>query len=333
MKIRTASVALALFLASCGGDDSSPGGGPVAGPTPAPAPSPSPSPSPTPSPTATPVPTGYLPFDQLDQDRQFPAGCFAFQKERGEAFLLGDAFPLSTRNSFAFDGQNQSWTNVIPTSFRPTSFGPNELVARDEFLLSYQRISTADPADPQTFVIARPDTGFEYVRSARANIDPSAEIRQNFECVLGVPTLEEDLPSGTGLEALQFSLKGQYLEDGGAMASQTRLVVATATIAETTTLDRLEITLSYTKRSADGSRDRRTVEGSLSALDPNNGMTTLFGNLTGEGPTVQVLLSYFGPDAKEIALVFAADTRFQQASSMFGAEDEVLSGSGFARRP
>lgn len=192
-----ASVALALTLVACGGEDS--GGAAPPPPTGGGTPTPSPSPSPSSTPSPTPTPT-YSTIAQLTGNQRFETSCAyrSFQFGSSPSFRPDQEMPFGSRGALSFDAAATSWTynEGNPLTFEPpvaVTFGPSDLLAGSAISMArYGRTQAGTQFDLELQGRRQNNFNTDYVRTfSLTDIRPDNSKTER-TCVYGVPTLASD---------------------------------------------------------------------------------------------------------------------------------------------
>lgn len=294
-----------LMLASCGSGGGGNGGGPSTGITPTPsssAPTPAPS-TPTPSPS-------YSTFAALTGAQSYSSGCVSFAP-------VGSGVPgLQSNFSYQLNSGQVSYNPAGETfTILGTSFGSTNRISGS--LGGTSVYSKPDPASGATlrFDLVQPVPG---VYSRTASMLVQGQGRGSY-CVLGVPTLNTDIPAGPTVTFTTFAVRGRaFVKRPGGMIEYD-LSPSTATLVVDLTTGQFTSQLNLVGSNGGSNTVLGTHDIAGSLTEANSGLVGSQATMPTPAPLpgtggvivmpIRVEGGFFGPKGVEFAYIFSRQER------------------------
>ncbi|AJP71044.1 hypothetical protein TS85_03220 [Sphingomonas hengshuiensis] len=320
--------ALAVLAACSGGGGSTSGsGGSVGTVTPTPS-TPTPSPSaPTPAPSASP---SYATLASLTGIQNYASGCIAFGGAvgGGAPWLQNAPFYALNSGSVSYNPTGEAFTQL------GTTFGvANRISGSASATSAYTRTDSVSGVTTR-FDVVQPTPGI-YSRTTSLLVEGQS---QGSYCVLGVPTLNTDIPNVPSVAFTRIAVRGRAFDKRSGTLVEYDLAPSSATLSVDLTTGQFTSRLTLVgsngaSRVALGTHD---IIGNL--MEATSGLIGGPAEAPGPAPlpgsggvTVQSIRvdgGFFGPQGAEFAYVFSrlerigsspADATFTVAGTVAGA--------------
>lgn len=320
MKPQIVTLALALLATGCSGGS---GGGassgpPVATPTPSPAPTVSPTPSPTASPTPLPSPTAsstsYFTIPEIYTNRFGSAGVTLASACSGFTFgaeppAVAAVTPFGQGPSFRFIVTPNVWSVTGVGGFDGRDSDPFRAMFPDPIPANVEVGYSRQAAQPVRFSLTRPVAEGSDLFYARLGLVwiPSGGARIQQHCVVGVPTVPEDLPAApSGNFRAATVIATAYVREGGATRAYL-LTRSTATVAVDIAAARVTLSMRLLGTATDAAGGEIDL-GTVTATAPIDTATGNFGGpLAGARPLAGAVTGrLLGPRGVEVGIAFDA---------------------------